>query len=83
MDHDIIHHTESIPTREPMTRDQAVKVINNVTEEFELEDWQKATLLGLLTSTGPVVLSRARPQGKTRIRQAYDRIEEARAHGLA
>jgi hypothetical protein len=81
MEHDI--HTESIPTREPMTRDQAVKVINSVTEEFELEDWQKVALLGLLAHEGPITLSHPRQGGKTRIRQAYDRIEEARAHGLA
>lgn len=73
--------------RDPMTREQAVKAINAVTPDFELEDWQKVVLLGFLTGMTPVRPGRARQNSagtvNARIFQALDRIEEARTHGLA
>lgn len=84
MEHDIIHHTET-PGREPLTPEAADKLIaefGQLDPEQPLEGWQKTVLRGILTG------ERFAPQpsrmvGKSTIRQALDRIEEARTHGLA
>jgi len=72
--------------REPLTAEQADDLIEKVTRDLPLEPVQKIILRGILAGSmvRPSPYPKARDSVDTiRVRQALDRIEEARAHGLA
>lgn len=86
MEHNIIHHTESVPVREPLTVEQADKLIEQYgdTLDAELMDWQKTILRRVLTHNGThFTVNGPRRANQDVLVHALDRIEEARAHGLA
>lgn len=87
MDHNIIHHTETVPVREPLTVEQADKLIEQYGDTLAgipLTDGERAFTRGILTETGVDLMDTTFDAiDLAVVRQALDRIEEARAHGLA